>query len=78
MGLAYFIESFMYIEDDRTDNSLSNYQKRCNGDNGKNCKNLVVEYLEVQLADEQAVIGTTASQVKTRPTRMIFNLAMIL
>lgn len=51
MGLAYFIESFMYIEDDRTDNSLSNYQKRCNGDNGKNCKNLVVEYLEVQLAD---------------------------
>ena len=56
-------------------NSLSNYQKRCNG---KNDKNMVVEYLEVQLADGQAVIGTTASQVKTQPTRMIFNLAMIL
>ena len=41
----------IYIEDDQTDNSLSSYQKRCNGDNGKNCKNLVVEYLEVQLAD---------------------------
>ena len=38
----------------------------------------MVEYLEVQLADGQAVIGTTASQVKTQPTRMIFNLAMIL
>ena len=56
-------------------NSLSNYQKRCNG---RNVKNMVVEYLEVQLADGQAVIGTTASQVKTQPTRMIFNLAMIL
>ena len=39
---------------------------------------MVVEYLEVQLADGQAVIGTTASQVKTQPTRMIFNLTMIL